>query len=118
MATATNFSFLVYGTKGLAEISRPNLQRFRFVPASDRPPTGPVQAPSDEIIEHPGFDMLNAELLAFARCVRDKAPYPVGLDDVLHGMSVFDAIVKSAQSGKIEPVRDNKRKTKEPQWTS
>ena len=32
VATATNFSFTVYGTKALAEVSRPNLQRFRFVP--------------------------------------------------------------------------------------
>ena len=119
VATATNFSFTLHGTGGLAEISRPNLQRFRFVPASDHAPTGPVTAPPDEIIEHPGFDMLNAELVEFARCIREKAPYPVALDDVLHGMSVFDAIVKSAQSGKIEAVRDGKRsKSKEPQWTS
>jgi len=104
VATATNFSFSVYGTKGLAEVSRPNLQRFRFVPASERAPTGPVTAPPDEIIEHPGFDMLNAELTEFARCVREKATYPVALDDVLHGMSVFDAVVKSAQTGRIETV--------------
>ena len=104
VATATNFSFSVYGTKGLAEVSRPNLQRFRFVPASERAPTGPVTAPPDEIIEHPGFDMLNAELTEFARCVREKSTYPVALDDVLHGMSVFDAVVRSAQTGRVEAV--------------
>jgi predicted dehydrogenase len=53
--------------------------------------------------------MLHAELTEFARCVRDKATYPVALDDVLHGMSVFDAVVRSAQTGKIEAVRDGKR---------
>jgi predicted dehydrogenase len=105
VATATNFSFTLYGSKGLAEVSKPNLQTFRFVPASTQAPTGPVSAPPDEISEHAGFDMLNAELIAFARCIRDKTPYPVPIDDVLHGMSVFDAIVESARSDKIVVVR-------------
>jgi predicted dehydrogenase len=106
VATATNFSFTLYGGKGLAEISKPNLQTFRFVPASTQAPTGPVAAPPDEISEHTGFDMLNAQLTAFARCIRDKTPYPVPIDDVLHGMSVFDAIVESARSNKIVGVRE------------
>ena len=32
-------------------------------------PTGPVTAPPDEISEHAGFDMLNAELTSFARAI-------------------------------------------------
>jgi predicted dehydrogenase len=106
VATATNFSFMLYGSKGLAEISKPNLQRFRFVPTSDHPPTGPITAPPDQISEHPGFDMLNAELNAFARAIGDGTPYPVPIDDVLHGMSVFDAIVRAAKSDKVEPVTE------------
>jgi predicted dehydrogenase len=108
VATATNFSFTLFGTKGLAEISRPNLQRFRFTPSSDKAPIGPVTAPPDEIIEHPTFDQLDtlhAELVEFARCIEQKKPYPVPIDEVLHGMSVFDAVVRSAQSRQIEPVR-------------
>ena len=106
VATATNFAFTVYGTEALAEISRPNLQRFRFVPGSEQAPTGPVTAPPDEVIEHPDFDTLSAELIAFASAIRDKTAYPVPLDDVLHGMSVFDAVVRAAASGRIEPVSD------------
>jgi predicted dehydrogenase len=102
--TATNFDFIAYGTNGLAEVSSPDLHRFRFVPASTVAPTGPVRAPPDEIIERPGFDMLHAELTAFARAIRDRTPYPVPIDDVLHGMAVFDAVVKSAKSGQIERV--------------
>jgi predicted dehydrogenase len=105
VATATNFCFTLYGTKGLGEISKPNLQQFRYVPASTQAPTGPVTAPPDEINEHKGFDMLNAQLTAFARSIRDKAPYPVPIDDVLHGVSVFDAIIESARSNKIVAVR-------------
>jgi predicted dehydrogenase len=105
VATATNFSFTLYGSKGLAEISKPNLQTLRFVPTSDQPPTGPVVAPPDEISEHPGFDMLNAELTEFARAIQERRPYSVPLDEVLHGMAVFDAIVEAARSNEIVTVR-------------
>ena len=105
VATATNFSFALYGSRGLAEISKPNLQTLRFVPTSDQPPTGPVVAPPDEISEHPGFDMLNAELTEFARAIQERRPYSVPLDEVLHGMAVFDAIVEAARSNEIVTVR-------------
>ena len=76
VATATNFCFTLYGSKGLAEISKPNLQRFRFVPTSEHAPTGPVTAPPDQVAEHAGFDMLAAEMTEFARSIRDRRPYP------------------------------------------
>ena len=41
--------------------------------------------------------MLNAELVEFGRCIEEKRPYPVAIDEVLHGMSVFDAVVRSAR---------------------
>ncbi len=105
VATATNFSFTLYGSKGLAEISKPNLQTLRFVPISEQAPTGPVTAPPDESSEHPGFDMLNAELTEFAHAIRERKPYPVPIDEVLHGMSVFDAIVRAARCNEIVTVR-------------
>ena len=104
VATATDYNFTLYGTGGLAEISKTNLARFRYVPVSTVAPTGPVTAPPDEIIDSPAFDMLNAELVEFARCIEERRPYPVSIDDVLHGMEVFDAVVRSTKSGKIETV--------------
>ena len=68
------------------------------------PGAGHPDTPPDEISEHPRFDMLNAELTAFARAIVDGEPYPVPLDDVLHGMSVFDAIVQAARSNQIVKV--------------
>src|SRR5262249_7500778 len=62
VATATDFSFSVYGSKGMAEISGASLQSFRFVPTSTRAPDGPVTAPPDEHLDFAGFDMLNAEM--------------------------------------------------------
>ncbi len=104
VATATNFCFTLYGSKGLAEISKPTLQSFRFVPTSDVAPTGPVTAPPDQTAEHPTFDMLRAEMEAFARAIAHRTPYPVPVADVLHGMAVFDAIVELAQTNKIVTV--------------
>jgi predicted dehydrogenase len=104
VATATNFEFIVYGTGGLAEISRPSLSRLRFAAAATEPPTGLIPAPPDEIVEFSSFDTLHAELTAFAHAIREKKPYPVPIDDVLHGMAVLDAIVASAQSGETVAV--------------
>jgi len=104
VATATNFNFTVYGSKGLAEIAGAALQSFRFVPTSEKPPDGPITAPPGEHREFTGFDMLNAELTAFARSIADATPYPVPLDDVLHGMAVFDAVIESARAKKIVTV--------------
>ena len=75
------------------------------MPTSKQAPTGPVTAPPDEISEHPGFNMLNAELTEFARAIRECRSYPVPVDEVLHGMSVFDAIVQAARSNEIVAVR-------------
>jgi len=36
--------------------------------------------------------------------VRDRTPYPVPLDEVLHGVEVFEAIVNSAKTGKAVKV--------------
>jgi predicted dehydrogenase len=106
VATATNFEFIAYGSKGLAEISRPDLSRFRFAPVATAAPTGQVPAPPDEIVEHSGFNMLHAEMTAFAGAISGNKPYPVPIEDVLHGMAVFDAVIQSAKSGAIVRVSD------------
>jgi predicted dehydrogenase len=104
VATATNFGFTVYGSSGLGEVSGSALQRFRFVPTSQEAPTGPVTAPPDLVVRHDGFNMLGAELTEFARCIRAKRAYPIRIDDILHGMAVFDAAVASANTGGIVEV--------------
>jgi predicted dehydrogenase len=106
VSTATNLSFTTYGSRGLAEVRGASLQQVRFVPVSERAPTGPVTAPPDEITDYPAFDMLNAELVEFARCIRDRRAYPVAIGDVLHGMAVFDAAVQSTKTGAIVQVAD------------
>ena len=106
VATPTNFEFTAYGTKGLAEISRYDLSQFRFVPGSTLAPTGAVVAPDSEILQFTGFDMLHAEMTAFAHAIAGRRPYPVPVAEVLHGMAVFDAVVEAAKSGEIVAVRN------------
>lgn len=107
VATATNFSFTVYGTKGLAEISRPDLSLVRFAPVATIAPTGIVPAPPDEIIEQSGVvDVLHAELTAFGRAALGGQPFPVPIDDVLHGIGILDAVVRSASGGGIVAVEN------------
>ena len=50
----------------------------------------------------PVFEPLQAELKAFAAAIKEKRPYPISADEVLHGVEVFEAIAKSARTG--QPV--------------
>ncbi len=95
LTTVPNYRFAVYGSKGLAEILKPTLEEFRFAPMPD-PKAGHLAVIQPELVHNPGFDTLHAELTTFAACVRDRKPYPVPTDEVLHGVEAFEAIVESA----------------------
>ena len=45
-----------------------------------------------EVVESPGFDMI-ADVFAH----QTRAPFPVPLDEVVHGAAAFEAIVASAR---------------------
>jgi predicted dehydrogenase len=98
LTTVPNYRFAVYGSKGFAEIVKPGLDEFRFAPAPD-PKLGHLATMQPEVIATPSFDTLAAELSAFAAAIRDKTAYPVPLDEVVHGVEVFEAIVNSAKAG-------------------
>jgi len=109
ISTTPNYSLTVYGTKALVEVSHTTLEDFRFTPAPDAAPTGPVVAPPPEVIKHKGVDMLRTELEILARAIRERTPYPIAMEEILHGMSVFDAIVESVDTGKLVPVKGQSR---------
>jgi predicted dehydrogenase len=97
ISTAPVYSFTVYGSKGVGEVSMPTLDKFLFRPAPERPrqPAGPAE----EIVT-PGFDTLKAELSAFAAAAKGGEPFPVALDEVLDGVRGFEAVVKSSKEGR------------------
>ena len=99
LASAASYCIAVFGTAGIAETVRPGLDSFRFIPSTSQPHA----AGQPEIIEHKGFNPVKAVMEAFAAAVRGEEPYPVTHDQIIHGVAVFEAIVKSAQTG--QPVK-------------
>jgi len=108
LVTAVGYRLAVFGSKGHAELVTPELD-FRFTPVPPAPPSGRYTAAAPEIIEHRGFNALLAELDAFAAAIRGEAAYPVTADEVLHGVAVFEAIIRSAAAG--QPVKVARNET-------
>jgi predicted dehydrogenase len=92
-AATPHYRMAVYGTKGFAEVLGHPMTTFRLVPASEGVVHG---AGSPEVTETTGFDMLNAELEAFAGCIAQGRPFPTPLDQIMHGVATFEAIAASA----------------------
>jgi predicted dehydrogenase len=103
-AAAPNYRMAVYGTQGFAEVLGHPMDIFRLVPATGATYGGTTQpgAATPTVIETPGFNMLNAELEAFAASIATGQPFPTPLSQIAHGVAVFEAVVKSAATG--EPV--------------
>jgi predicted dehydrogenase len=95
LVTAVTYRFAVYGTKGCVQLANQDLE-FRFTPAPDAPPTGRHAAPDPELINYLGFNALAAELEGFAAAINGERPYPITAEEVVHGVAVFEAIVRSA----------------------
>ena len=105
MASALNYRFAVYGTKGLAEISTPSLDVLRFVSVPEVMPHGQPAGTTPETIQTMGFDPLRAELEAFAEAISTKTAYPLPATEIRHGVEVFEAIVGSSRSGQAVRIR-------------
>lgn len=102
MASAASYCMAAFGTKGIVETVRPSLDTLRFLPAGATA-HGPGAQP--EVIENTGFNPVKAVMEAFAAAIRKEAPFPVTPEQILHGVRVFEAIVKSAQTGKPVKVK-------------
>ena len=102
IATAVSYRLAVFGTKGCAELLTPECD-FHFTPTPDAMPAGRHRQPTPEIIENRGFNGILAELEAFAAAIRGEAAYPIPVDEVLHGVAAFEAIVRSAATR--QPVK-------------
>ena len=104
LATAPSFRLQAYGLGGSFEIRNPDLSSFEFVPNGDGPITGATGEKNTLTKDFSGFDMVNAELEAFAVACSGGDVYPVSADDVIHGIAVLEAIVRSAESGMTQKV--------------
>lgn len=98
-ATAPSYRLCLYGSGGIAEIRGQGLDQFGFVPTPDAPLGGHAAPRAPELTELRGFDTVAAELAAFAAAVRGEAAFPISPAQMLHGVSVFEAITRSAAAG-------------------
>lgn len=103
LVTAPTYRFAVYGSKGRAELQGQDPD-FRFTPAPDAMPAGRLRATEPEIVEFGRFNPLKAELEGFAAAIAGVRPYPITSAEILHGVAAFEAIVRSAASGRPETV--------------
>lgn len=99
IAATRNFRLAVYGAKAFAEVLTPTMDTFRFLPAVEGKASHLAAVPQPEVLEYRGANTALLELAQFAQCVKEKRAYPIPLDEVFHGVCVFEAAVKSAASG-------------------
>lgn len=86
-ATATYERTTVFGSKGWAEIREG--ETFTFQPIEGEATT----------LHCPASDPERDELEAFAAAVTGEKPFPVTVDQAVHGVAVLEAIDKAARSG-------------------
>lgn len=89
-ATGSIWRLQVFGSKGWAEIRDERRLEVRLIDAQS------------EIIDYPPFDTRRAELEAFAVAVEGGPAYPLPVDQAIHGIAVFEAVTRSAASGRTE----------------
>ncbi len=92
----------VYGSKGFAEVLGATMDTFRFVPAVEGRASHLARAPEPETIETRGFNSVAEELAQFARAALAGTRHPVPYADVVHGIAVLEAAVRSAASSRPE----------------
>jgi predicted dehydrogenase len=108
MATGGCFRLQVYGSHGwirydgvthVAGASSEERRTRLFGTCTFQPVKGPA-----ETWEADAYDTSRAALEAFARAAEGGPPYPITLQEVIHGAAVTEAIIKSAAAGKTRKV--------------
>ena len=108
-ATGPGFSFQVFGSKGWVRLE--GMTHVAGAPSEERrtrlfgacrfqPAKGPA-----ETWEAAKLDVTRASLEAFADAAQGGPAYPIPLDEMVHGVAVTEAVVRSAESGNVEKVQ-------------
>ena len=107
-ATGPGFSFQVFGSKGSVRLE--GMTHVAGASSEERRTrlfsTGkfqPIKGPAD-VWEAARLDVTRTCLEAFATAASGGTPYLIPTSEMVHGAAVTEAVVKSAASGKVEPV--------------
>src|SRR5262249_51219108 len=107
-ATGPGFTFQVFGSKGwvrlegmthVAGASSEERRTRLFVTCKFQPAKGDA-----EIWQADTLDIGRVTMDAFAKAASGGPPFPIPLDEMIHGAAVTEAVVRSAGSGKVEKV--------------
>jgi predicted dehydrogenase len=100
LATPFDGRFAVYGSKGWAEV------RDKAHPEAPQgwTLTKHVRGGEKSVVEYPPAKAVLANLEAFADAAEGRAPYPVPQAEMIANIAALEAVVRSAASGKVEPV--------------
>jgi len=107
-ATGPGFSFQIFGSKGwvrfegmthVAGASSEERRTRLFGTCKFQPAKGEA-----EVWQAATLDVGRTALEAFARAAGGGPPFPIPVDEMIHGVAVTEAIVKSAASGRVEQV--------------
>jgi predicted dehydrogenase len=106
--TGPGFSLQVYGSKGwlrlegvthVAGASSEERRTRLFGTCKFQPVKGPL-----EVWEAEKLDIVRVCFEAFARAAEGGAPFPIAPEEIIHGSSVSETIIRSAASGRTEAV--------------
>jgi predicted dehydrogenase len=106
--TGAGFGFQVFGSKGwlrlegvthVAGASSEERRTRQFGVCKFQPVKGPA-----ETWEAERLDLLRATFEAFARAAEGGQQFPIPPEQIIHGASVTEAVIRSAASGKAEKV--------------
>ena len=108
-ATGPGFSFQVFGSKGLGAARRHDARGRRLLRGAPHAVVRDLQIPTHQ---GTGGDLGGRAARRHARFARRLSPrrrsggpaYPIPTDEMIHGVAVTEAIVRSASSGKVEKV--------------
>jgi hypothetical protein len=107
-ATGPGFSFQVFGSKGwvrlegmthVAGASSDERRTRLFGTCRFQPAKGPA-----EVWEAARLDVTRVALEAFARAASGGAPYPIPVEEMIHGAAVTEAVIRSAETGRVEQM--------------
>jgi predicted dehydrogenase len=107
-ATGPGFSFAVYGSKGSVRLE--GMTHVAGAPSEERRTRlfgtcrfQPIKGPA-EVWEAERLDVTRASLEAFAEAASGGPAYPIPASEMVHGVAVTEAVVRSAASGRVEKV--------------
>jgi predicted dehydrogenase len=107
-ATGGGFSFQVYGSKGYVRLE--GMTHIAGAPSEERRTRlfgkcifKPIAGPA-VVWDAERLDVTKVTLEAFARAAAGKEQFLIPLDEMVHGASVTEAIIRSAETHRVEQV--------------